>query len=231
MFQPFLSIIIPAHNEEQRLPPSLEKIDQFLKTQPYSAEVLIVENGSHDQTLAVANQYASRFPYIRVLKRISAVKVWPFDSGCSRHGANTASFATLTSRCPSSRSTASFPRLSTPSMSPLVRAKLPALNATMNRNTATSSGAFITGSYGWLPCPVCMIRSAGSSASVQPPLKPYFASKPCKGCLLTSKLSLSLGGTDTGLRKCRLTGTSTVTAGCAFCATRCACSSISFRSV
>lgn len=66
--QPFLSIVIPAHNEEKRLPPSLHKIDAFLKTQDYTAEVLIVENGSQDNTAAVAKEYAGRYPYIRVME-------------------------------------------------------------------------------------------------------------------------------------------------------------------
>ena len=39
--RPFLSIIIPALNEEKRLPGSLAKIDAFLQTQPFTAEVII----------------------------------------------------------------------------------------------------------------------------------------------------------------------------------------------
>ncbi len=68
MKKPFLSIIIPAHNEENRLPPSLEKIDRFLSAQDYTAEVLIVENGSTDATLAVAQVYAEKRPYLRVFQ-------------------------------------------------------------------------------------------------------------------------------------------------------------------
>lgn len=68
MSQPFLSIIIPAHNEEKRLPPSLVKIDQFLKTQPYSAEVLVIENGSSDRTLEISREIACQMPALRVLK-------------------------------------------------------------------------------------------------------------------------------------------------------------------
>jgi dolichyl-phosphate beta-glucosyltransferase len=65
---PLLSIVIPAHNEEHRLPPSLEKIDSFLSTQPYEAEVIIVENGSHDRTVAVAESFAKTHPYVSVMK-------------------------------------------------------------------------------------------------------------------------------------------------------------------
>jgi len=52
--KPFLSIIIPAYNEASRLPASLEKIDTFLQKQSYSAEIIVVENGSTDHTLKVA---------------------------------------------------------------------------------------------------------------------------------------------------------------------------------
>jgi dolichyl-phosphate beta-glucosyltransferase len=62
---PLLSIIIPAHNEEHRLPGSLDKIAAFLTAQTYPYEVIIVENGSVDDTVGVARRYAERFPYIR----------------------------------------------------------------------------------------------------------------------------------------------------------------------
>jgi len=64
----FLSIIIPAHNEEKRLPPSLIKIDQFLRSQPFTYEVLVVENGSQDATLAVAKAHIQKMPYLRVFQ-------------------------------------------------------------------------------------------------------------------------------------------------------------------
>ncbi len=65
---PFLSIVIPAHNEEHRLPATLEKINAFLKTQPYQAEILVVENGSCDNTYQLATGYAERIPQVRVLR-------------------------------------------------------------------------------------------------------------------------------------------------------------------
>ena len=68
MSNPFLSIVIPAHNEESRLPPSLAKIDAFLRTQPYQAEIIIVENGSHDRTYEVAREHAEALGYARVLQ-------------------------------------------------------------------------------------------------------------------------------------------------------------------
>lgn len=65
---PFLSIVIPAHNEEHRLPPSLLKIDAFLAQQTYTYEVIVVENGSRDQTSAVVRDFESTHPYIRLIE-------------------------------------------------------------------------------------------------------------------------------------------------------------------
>jgi dolichyl-phosphate beta-glucosyltransferase len=65
---PFLSIIIPAHNEENRLPGTLDQVFSFLKSQPYSAEVLVVENGSQDRTLQVAQAFTEEHPQLRLLQ-------------------------------------------------------------------------------------------------------------------------------------------------------------------
>ncbi len=65
---PFLSIIIPAHNEENRLPQTLAQVVDFLHQQPYRSEVLVVENGSADRTLQVAREWAAAHPVIRVLQ-------------------------------------------------------------------------------------------------------------------------------------------------------------------
>lgn len=62
---PFLSIIIPAHNEEKRLPPTLKAIDAFLEKQAYAGEVIVVENGSQDLTAVVAEAFAADHPRFR----------------------------------------------------------------------------------------------------------------------------------------------------------------------
>lgn len=54
MGQYFLSVIIPAYNEENRLASTLESVQAFLKKQPYSSEIIVVDDGSRDQTIAVA---------------------------------------------------------------------------------------------------------------------------------------------------------------------------------
>jgi glycosyltransferase involved in cell wall biosynthesis len=71
---PFLSIIIPVYNEEKRLPISLRQILEFLQEQSYPAEVLVVENGSQDATLEIAQSFAKQYPQIRVLKNLDRGK-------------------------------------------------------------------------------------------------------------------------------------------------------------
>ncbi|MGD8760149.1 MAG: glycosyltransferase family 2 protein [Anaerolineales bacterium] len=67
---PFLSIIIPAHNEEHRLPNSLGQVFAFLGAQPYTSEVLVVENGSQDQTAQVVKELIPENPTLRLLQEI-----------------------------------------------------------------------------------------------------------------------------------------------------------------
>ena len=64
----FLSLIIPAHNEERRLPPTLKAIDAFLDRQSYESEVLVVENGSQDLTAVVTEAYAGDHPRVSLLR-------------------------------------------------------------------------------------------------------------------------------------------------------------------
>ena len=67
MPSPFLSIVFPAYNEEQRLPLTIDQVDAFIRNQPYQVEVVIVENGSQDRTLEIAQQAAVSRPYVRVI--------------------------------------------------------------------------------------------------------------------------------------------------------------------
>ncbi|HUS83722.1 MAG TPA: dolichyl-phosphate beta-glucosyltransferase [Anaerolineales bacterium] len=71
---PLLSIIIPAHNEETRLPQSLEAILEFVHAQPYQSEIIVVENGSSDRTAQISQDYAARHPEIQALQELVAGK-------------------------------------------------------------------------------------------------------------------------------------------------------------
>jgi dolichyl-phosphate beta-glucosyltransferase len=65
---PFLSIIIPAHNESLRLPATLIEVVGFVKRQKFVTEVLIVENASTDDTYTLALKMCKDLPYARVLQ-------------------------------------------------------------------------------------------------------------------------------------------------------------------
>ena len=63
----YLSIIIPAFNEEQRIPATLKAIKEFVDSQKYDTEVLVVDDGSMDATVQVCRQYREYFPELRVV--------------------------------------------------------------------------------------------------------------------------------------------------------------------
>ena len=57
-----LSLIIPAYNEALRLDPTLRMVEEYLTRQNYSAEVIVVDDGSHDGTADVARNWAATAP-------------------------------------------------------------------------------------------------------------------------------------------------------------------------
>ena len=65
-----LSIVIPAYNEAQRLPPTLEKLHAFLQTQPLRYEIVVVDDGSKDDTIAVTEAMMATIPGLRVVRQI-----------------------------------------------------------------------------------------------------------------------------------------------------------------
>jgi len=64
-----LSIIIPAHNEEHRLPPMLKAYaEYFSKKYQHEVELIVVPNLCEDRTTDVAGEIATRYPQVKVLK-------------------------------------------------------------------------------------------------------------------------------------------------------------------
>ncbi len=62
-----LSIIVPAYNEEQRLPATLDRMREYLDGRDEPYEVLVVDDGSTDSTLALARSVAAGWPHLHVL--------------------------------------------------------------------------------------------------------------------------------------------------------------------
>jgi dolichyl-phosphate beta-glucosyltransferase len=62
-----LSMVIPAYNEARRLPPTLARLRDYLEAGPDTYEVLVVDDGSTDDTVSVAQAVAREWPQLEVL--------------------------------------------------------------------------------------------------------------------------------------------------------------------
>lgn len=63
-----ISVVIPAYNEENRLPRTLNETARYLSTRPYDWEILVVNDGSHDATSDVVRAYTIQDTRIRLLQ-------------------------------------------------------------------------------------------------------------------------------------------------------------------
>ncbi|MCB9422714.1 MAG: glycosyltransferase family 2 protein [Ardenticatenaceae bacterium] len=66
---PYLSVIIPAYNEEKRIATTLDAIYRYLTTQPFTWEMLIVLDGPQDNTLGQVQAFAQGKQNIRWIDR------------------------------------------------------------------------------------------------------------------------------------------------------------------
>ena len=62
-----LSIVIPAYNEESRLPKTLDCIFAYLQARPYRAEVIVVDDGSSDRTSEIVGALRQKYPGLRLV--------------------------------------------------------------------------------------------------------------------------------------------------------------------
>ncbi|XP_014471417.1 PREDICTED: dolichyl-phosphate beta-glucosyltransferase [Dinoponera quadriceps] len=68
-----LSVIVPAYNEEHRLPPMLDECLEYLENRAKSGltyEVIVVSDGSTDKTTDIAQHYASKYNTLRILNLV-----------------------------------------------------------------------------------------------------------------------------------------------------------------
>jgi len=71
----YLSIIIPAYNEEARILPTLEKVEAFKMSQPYATEVIVVDDCSTDRTSSVIRTFISgKSGYTVITHRVNTGK-------------------------------------------------------------------------------------------------------------------------------------------------------------
>ena len=64
---PELSIVIPAFNEESRLPATLKKIARYIEREQKNIEVIVVDDGSTDRTAEVPESFRGKITQLRVL--------------------------------------------------------------------------------------------------------------------------------------------------------------------
>ena len=63
-----IQLVIPVYNEENRLGPCLEKLIQFVSTQPEDYRIIVANNGSTDRTCNVAKTWETRSDKIEVVQ-------------------------------------------------------------------------------------------------------------------------------------------------------------------
>lgn len=79
--QPFLSVVIPAYNEEQRLPATLHDVVRWLESQPWFAEVIVADDGSTDATASVVSSLPDSPVTVRLLQLPHRGKAATVSSG------------------------------------------------------------------------------------------------------------------------------------------------------
>ncbi len=64
-----LSIIVPAFNEQDRLPPTLARLHAYLAAQPMRWEIIVVDDGSRDATCAAVTAATATIPHLRLVRQ------------------------------------------------------------------------------------------------------------------------------------------------------------------
>ncbi len=63
----YLSIIIPAYNEEKRIGATLSDMARYLSNQSFSYEIIVVDNNSKDATAHVVRSFQSQMPQLKIV--------------------------------------------------------------------------------------------------------------------------------------------------------------------
>ncbi|KKT57158.1 MAG: Glycosyl transferase family protein [Candidatus Giovannonibacteria bacterium GW2011_GWC2_44_9] len=65
----YLSVIVPAYNEAEKLPKTLRRFQEYFLAQAYSYEILVVNDGSRDRTPEIINEMTGEIKNLRFIDR------------------------------------------------------------------------------------------------------------------------------------------------------------------
>ncbi len=68
MLQPYLSVIIPAYNEASRIVPTIKRIAEYFAAKKMAYEILVVDDGSSDNTAQIIQSMADSNENIRLIR-------------------------------------------------------------------------------------------------------------------------------------------------------------------
>ncbi len=63
----YLSVVIPAYNEEKKIAKDIEAVYEYFKNNSIDGELIIVDDGSKDQTYNIANNFSKQFNTLKVI--------------------------------------------------------------------------------------------------------------------------------------------------------------------
>lgn len=63
----FLSVVLPAYKEEERIGKTLEAVDQYLRKQAFEYEILVMNDGSSDRTAGAVKEYELKIKWLRLI--------------------------------------------------------------------------------------------------------------------------------------------------------------------
>ena len=78
---PFLSVIVPAYNEEPRIVDTLGKVVDYLSSQSYTWEAVVVDDGSTDATASLVRTFAQSHPNVHLVGVPHGGKGWAVNRG------------------------------------------------------------------------------------------------------------------------------------------------------
>lgn len=77
----YLTVVIPAYNEEKRIGATLESIAEYLKTKSFDCEVIVVNNNSRDKTVEVIQRYQTVMPFLKIINEHRKGKGYAVTTG------------------------------------------------------------------------------------------------------------------------------------------------------